>query len=153
MGDVSTTLEPGAAAGRKQSWRWLVPAGILLVLIGIAGAFGVRSYGEFEGRAKFAEVYTEGFLMQDDAAREFSAPPGAAPAADREVTPRTRYVRRLVVSPANRSIVLWVDPRAFDDSGVAEGATLRFTLDAAGSSWTCAADGIPRRYVIVACRR
>lgn len=133
--------------------RWAVNAAIVLVPLVVGGYFGLSSYREFEGRAKFAEVYGQGFQLQDVAAHEFSAPRGARIPGDREVTPVTRYVRRVVVSPVNRSIVLWVDPSTFDEAGVVDGALLRFTLVPGEDSWTCAAEGIPRRFLPVPCRR
>jgi hypothetical protein len=153
LSSVDRALAPDDGARPKFPHADLVKAtGVLAILIALGAWYAWRSYAEAYARVKFAQVLGEGAALEADAAREFSAAPGPSAASDREVRPALPYVRRIVVSPVRRSIVLWLQARVLDEPGVAEGAMLRLTLVPGGSAWTCSTEGIPSRYVPVPCR-
>jgi len=153
MSRVEQALAKDAGARPRSLHAGLVRVtGVLAILIAVGAWYGWRSYAEFYARVKFVEVLGEGSALEAEAARDFFATPVPAASGEREVRPASRYLRRIVVSPAKRSIVLWLQARAFDEPGVADGAALRLTLAADGSAWTCAVEGIPHRYVPVPCR-
>jgi hypothetical protein len=148
VGDASQVSQPDAGAGKKRLSTNVITLLIVLPLLAAGSWYGWYSYREMYARAKFTEAYNELSDLQGAAADEFTGPPRG----DHDVAPRSRYVRRIMISPANRSIVLWLDPQTFDELGIREGAALRLTLGADGTSWACKVDGIPTGYVFAACR-
>ena len=70
--------------------------------------------------------------------------------AEREITPFSPYVKRIIVRPSDRTLVLVVDA-ARAGRPVIEGSTIRFHLEADGT-WTCSGSGIRIQQLPASCR-
>ncbi len=101
--DVANGTLPDSDSKRKARGR-TIGAVAAIALVAVAVGYGWKSYRDFEARSKFAAVYTQAYLLQAEAKREFAVQPGAGASGDREVVPDSPYVRRLLVSRAQRSI-------------------------------------------------
>ncbi len=81
-------------------------------------------------------------------AAEFDVPG----AAEHEVAGTSRYLRRLIVRPHDRQIVMVLETPNVGTRLIPDGSSIRYTLQASGS-WKCSADGVPERYLPARCRR
>jgi uncharacterized RDD family membrane protein YckC len=137
---------------------------LLVIVCGIGAAITIPAYQKYMARARQVES-ARARAKEDEGARakvmEVIAEARAIEPAvaaelwhggpEREIPPKSPYVKRVIVRPSDRTLVMVVD---WTTAGypLAEGGSIRFHLEADGS-WTCTNNGVRDEWLPPACRR
>jgi uncharacterized RDD family membrane protein YckC len=135
-------VEAGGRTMPMTAGVWLAVVFFLLFPVtGILAAIAIPAYQDYTVRAKMTEVIAEGRVRQAEVTEEMRAG-----GAEREIAPNSRYVKRIIVRPADRTLVMMLELPP-----ITQGASIRFHLEDDGS-WTCAGNGVRNQYLPSFCR-
>jgi len=147
-GSGTMPLTPGVWAG--------IVVFLFFPLLGILAAIAIPAYQDYIVRAKMAEAIFETAELRPGAAQEIAAyardPQAAGGIVSHSVTPKSKYITRIVIDKPARAIDVQLDGAKLGGMMDREEPRVRWTLADDGTTWTCRAAHVPPKYLPVACR-